>query len=72
MRQTHALINQRILFVPVYFIRKHLQSTFPPMMEDYMSGEELSKHLGRQMSIHTEKCKEPSFEGELDEVRTCY
>jgi len=41
-------------------------------MEDYMSGEELSKHLGRQMSIHTEKYKEPDYEGELDEVRTCF
>ena len=58
--------------MPVLNIRKHLQSTFPPMMEDYMSGEELSKHLGRQMSIHTEKYKEPKFDGELDEVRTCY
>ena len=35
-----------------------------------MSGEELSKHLGRQMSIHKEKYKEPDFEEELDEVRT--
>lgn len=49
-----------------------MQSTFPSMMEDYMSGEELSKHLGRQMSIHKEKYKEPDFEGELDEVRTFY
>jgi len=39
------------------------------MMEDYMSGEELSKHLGRQMSIHTERYKEPDFEEELDEVQ---
>ncbi|KAL9969156.1 hypothetical protein ACROYT_G021333 [Oculina patagonica] len=46
--------------------RKHLQSTFPSMMEDYMSGEELSKHLGRQMSIHNEKYKEGDSEGELD------
>lgn len=49
-----------------------MQSTFPSMMEDYMSGEELSKHLGRQMSIHKEKYKEPDFEEELDEVRTVY
>lgn len=34
-----------------------------------MSGEELSKHLGRQMSIHTEKYKEPDFEEELDESK---
>lgn len=34
-----------------------------------MSGEELSKHLGRQMSIHTERYKEPDFEEELDEVQ---
>ena len=54
----------------MYFIRKHLQSTFPSMMEDYMSGEELSKHLGRQISIHTERYKEPNFEEELDEVQT--
>ncbi|KAJ7388443.1 hypothetical protein OS493_037605 [Desmophyllum pertusum] len=47
--------------------RKHLQSTFPSMMVDYMSGDELSKHLGRQMSIHDEKYKEP--EEELDEAK---
>jgi len=41
------------------------------MMEEYMSGEELSKHLGKQMSIHTEKYKaELDFERELDEVTT--
>ena len=37
-------------------------------IQDYMSDEELSKHLGRQMSLHTEKYKEPNFEEELDEV----
>lgn len=34
-----------------------------------MSGEELSKHLGRQMSIHTEIYKEPNFEEELAESK---
>ena len=34
-----------------------------------MSGEELSKHLGRQMSIHTDRYKEPDSEEELDEVQ---
>lgn len=34
-----------------------------------MSGEELSKHLGRQMSIHTERYKEPNFEEELAESK---
>lgn len=34
-----------------------------------MSGEELSKHLGRQMSIHTERYKEPDSEEELDESK---
>ena len=31
-----------------------------------MSGDELSKHLGRQMSLHDEKYKDP--EPDVDEV----
>ena len=31
-----------------------------------MSGDELSQHLGRQVSVHNEKYKEP--EPEVDEV----
>ena len=34
------------------------------MMMDYMSGDELSKHLGRQMSLHNEKYKEPELDRE--------
>lgn len=37
----------------------HLQSSFASMMVDYMSGDELSKHLRRQMSLQNEKNKEP-------------
>lgn len=46
-----------------------MQSTFPSMMVDYMSGDELSKHLGRQMSIHNEKYKEPERHEELEEAK---
>lgn len=78
----HYFIDTCTKLLPVYCTciqqhfhpscRKHLQSTFPSMMGDYMSGEELSKHLGRQMSIHNEKYKEPDSEGELDGVTTFY
>ena len=59
--------NYRVYILSFTF-RKHLQSTFPSMMVDYMSGDELSKHLGRQMSIHNEKYKEPERDEELEEV----
>lgn len=49
--------------------RKLLQSTFPPMIVDYMSSADLSKHLDRQMSIHAEKYKEPKQDEEFDEVK---
>lgn len=49
--------------------RKHLQSTFPPMIVDYMSSDDLSKHLDRQMSIHAEKYREPEQDEEIDEVK---
>lgn len=45
--------------------RKFLQSSFPSMMAKTMSGDELSQHLGRQVSVHNEKYKEP--EPEVDE-----
>ena len=43
-----------------------MRSSFPSMMVDHMSGDEVTKHLGRQMSLHNEKHKEP--EPEVDEV----
>lgn len=51
-----------------FLLRKHLQSTFPPMIVDYMSSDDLSKHLDRQMSIHAEKYREPEQDEEVDEV----
>ena len=53
-------------FLSLISRRKHLKSTFPSMMESYMSADELSKHLGRQMSIEAKRCQEP--EGEIIET----
>ena len=38
------------------------------MIVDYMSSDDLSKHLDRQMSIHAEKYREPEQDEEVDEV----
>ncbi|XP_048577774.1 calponin homology domain-containing protein DDB_G0272472 isoform X2 [Nematostella vectensis] len=50
-------------------IRKHVSSTFIPMISKYMSEEELSSHVQKQLTIERERYEEPLPEEPSEEEK---